>query len=250
MAAGSRVGVAAGPRGTYHASAAALGVQGAYVRQGFAYRNAFTPAWYARYPGAWLATGLVAGAAWNAASWGSVSSYCDYPAEPVYYDYGSSVVYQGDTVYVNGDPAGTPEQYAQQAVALADSGSVAQPEPADAPAQGESWQPLGVFALVEGEQTTSFNIFQLAINKGGIVRGNYYNALTDSTEPVHGSVDEKTQRVAWAVGDRKTPTYEAGIANLTEDETTAMVHFGGDRSQQFTLVRIEKPETGQSAAGE
>jgi len=29
--------------------------------------------------------------------------------------------------------------------------------------------------------------------------------------------------------------------NLTNDETTMMVHYAKDRSQQFTLFRIEKP---------
>jgi hypothetical protein len=41
--------------------------------------------------------------------------------------------------------------------------------------------------MVQGEETTAYNLFQLAINKEGILRGNYYNALTDSTEPVYTS---------------------------------------------------------------
>jgi hypothetical protein len=48
------------------------------------------------------------------------------------------------------------------------------------------------------------------------VRGNYYNALSDTTLAVYGSVDKKTQRAAWTVGDRKEPAYEAGFANLTQ----------------------------------
>jgi hypothetical protein len=178
----------------------------------------------------------VANTAWKAATWGTVAATASYPAVPTSYDYGSSVVYQENTVYVNGEPAGTTEEYAQQATAIADTGRKAQP------AKEEEWLPLGVFAMVQGVEETSNNIFQLALNKDGILRGNYYNALTDSTETVYGSVDKKTQRAAWTVGDRKTPVYEAGIANLTEDETTMMAHYGKDRSQQFTLFRIEQPE--------
>jgi hypothetical protein len=44
------------------------------------------------------------------------------------------------------------------------------------------------------------------------------------------------------VGGRKAPVYEIGIANLTKDETTMLVHFGKDKSQQMTLVRIEAPK--------
>ena len=55
-------------------------------------------------------------------------------------------------------------------------------------------------------------------------------------------MDKNTQRAAWTVGDRKSPVYEAGIANLTRDETTLLVHFGKDDRQQFMLVRIQQPE--------
>ena len=65
--------------------------------------------------------------------------------------------------------------------------------------------------------------------------------MTDSTSLVYGSVDPKTQRAAWTVGDSKTPIYEAGIANLTKNETTMMVHYGKEGSQQYTLFRIERP---------
>ena len=47
------------------------------------------------------------------------------------------------------------------------------------------------------------------------------------------SVDKKTQRAAWTVGDRKEPIYETGFANLTRSETTMLVHFGKDRTQQW-----------------
>jgi hypothetical protein len=97
--------------------------------------------------------------------------------------------------------------------------------------------------MVQGEEKTSNHIFQLAVNKKGVIRGNYYDAVTDTTSEVFGSVDQKTQRAAWTVGDRKTPVFEAGIANLTKNETTMLVHYAKDRSQQFTLIRIEEPET-------
>jgi hypothetical protein len=51
------------------------------------------------------------------------------------------------------------------------------------------------------------------------------------------------------VADRKFPVYEAGIANLTKDETTMLVHFSKEKAQQFTLVRIQAPEGEQPAGG-
>jgi hypothetical protein len=171
---------------------------------------------------------------WNAASWADCYSYCGYPAEPVYYDYGSNVVYEGESVYIDGTTVGTQDQYAQQAIVIADTGKQAEAS------KEEEWLSLGVFAMIQGDRKDSNDLFQLAVNKAGTIRGNFYNALTDLALPVYGAVDKKTQRAAWTVGDNKEPIYETGFANLTQAETTMMVHFGKDRSQQWTLVRVEQ----------
>jgi hypothetical protein len=235
-AAAGRTTVARGTGGTYYASRTALASTGGVVRSNFGYYSAFTPNWYARYPGAWAAAGWTAARIWSAPAWGAVSSYCSYPAEPVYYDYGENVVYSGDQLVFNGDQEYPAADYYQGATQLAESGKTAQVE-----AKGDDFQPLGVFAMVGEGETKSTNLFQLAVSKAGVIRGNYYNALTDKTDPVYGSVDPKTQRAAWTVGDSKTPIYEAGIANLTRDETTMLVHYAADNAKQFTLVRIEQP---------
>jgi hypothetical protein len=228
-AAAGAAGVARGAYGTYYRSAAAVSGQGYTVRQNFRNFAQENPLLAAR----WL------GPTWRPITWAALSGYCGYSAyaaEPVYYDYGESVVYQGDTVYVNGESVGTPEQYQQQAAEIASAGAEAKADPKT----GE-WQPLGVFAMVGEGEEKSTNLFQLAINKDGVIGGEYYNALTDETSPVRGSVDKKTQRAAWTVGDKKYPLYEAGVANLTKDETTMLVHFSKEKSQQFALVRLEKP---------
>ena len=63
--------------------------------------------------------------------------------EPVYYSYGSggSVYYEGDTVYVQGEPYGTAEQYYTDAYNLTD----AVPEMTEEAASEVEWMPLGVF---------------------------------------------------------------------------------------------------------
>jgi hypothetical protein len=234
--------VAAGPggavaarRGTYYVSGAALRTQGTYVRTGFRYYGSFTAGWYRRYPGAWRAARWTVATVWVPATWAVVSSYCHYPATPVYYDYGTTVVYQGDMVFINGEQAATAEQYAQQATEFSNAGREVKP------VENEEWQPLGVFAVVRGEEQTSDKLFQLAVNKEGVIRGNYYDAIADSTTPVYGAVDKQTQRAAWSVGEKQDVVFEAGIANLTRDETLLLVHYGKDNTQQFTLVRIEQP---------
>ena len=228
--------VAGGPGGTYYRSTAAIRGQGVYVRGAVATYPCFRPGWYRQYPGAWFAAGWAANSVWRAATWNAYAGYVGYPAAPIYYDYGTTVVYENNNVYVDGTQTATAEQYAQQATELADAGRDAKTT------KEEEWLPLGVFAMVQGDEQTSNHIFQLAVNKQGILRGNYYDAVTDSTSLVVGAVDKKTQRAAWTVGDRKTPVYEAGVANLTKDETTMLVHYGAERSVQYTLVRVEEPK--------
>jgi hypothetical protein len=235
-AAAGRTTVVAGKGGTYYRSAAAVRGQGVYVRQRVATYPCFRPGWYTQHPGAWFAAGWAASTVWRAATWGGYASFCGYQGGPPYYDYGENVVYQDDGVYVEGEKTASAEEYAAQATALADSGRRANAT------KDEEWLPLGVFAMVQGDETTSNHIFQLAVNKQGTIRGNYYDAVTDTTSEVFGSVGQTNQRAAWTVGTSKTPVYEAGIANLTKEATTMLVHYGPERTQQFTLIRVEEAD--------
>jgi hypothetical protein len=99
-----------------------------------------------------------------------------------------------------------------------------------------------VFALAQGDATRSNNIFQLALNKDGIIRGNYYDGLMDTTTPVYGSVDKKSQRAAWTIGKKNDRVFEAGISNLTKAEAPVLVHIGKDKTEQMLLVRVEQPK--------
>ena len=157
-----------------------------------------------------------------------------YPTQPVYYDYGNTVTYRDDNVYVNGQDAGTADQYYQQASTLAEDGAQA-----DASPDGD-WLPLGVFALTQASGTSSEVTIQIAVNKKGVIRGNYTDTKTNATQPVQGSVDKKSQRVAFTVGDNTTNVIETGLYNLTKDEAPCLLHFGKDRTEQWLLVRLQK----------
>jgi len=157
--------------------------------------------------------------------------------QPQPYDYGGNVVAQSQAVYVNGDNVGAPQQYSDQASQIAAAGNAT-------PAPSSTWQPLGVFVMVEGDQTTSDDTFQLAVNPQGLIRGNYHNLKDNSIVSLSGSVDPKTQRAAWTIGGDKSPVYEAGIANLTRNEATMLLHPGDGPPRQFTLIRLEQPPQG------
>ena len=86
----------------------------------------------------------------------------------------------------------------------------------------------------------------LAIDKDGLLRGTYYDAVSDSTMNITGKVDKKSQRAAWTIGDKKTPVYEAGISNLTQQQTTILVHRDGGKVEQMLLVRVDDKAGGET----
>jgi hypothetical protein len=217
--------------------------RGNLVRNNFNHYDFYGRDWRTNNPGAWYAAGWRHGYYWGAATWGGLGTWFGWGAgvAPVYYDYGNSIVYQGDQVYSGGQPVATADEYYQQAANLAQSGAQASASDQQPAAQGNEWTPLGVFSLVQGEQSDTSALFQLAVNKSGEIAGNYSDVLSGSTMPVHGAVDQKTQRAAWTVGDNTQTVYETGIYNLTKDQTPVLVHFGKDRTQQWLLVRMQQP---------
>jgi uncharacterized protein (TIGR03000 family) len=215
-----------------------IAARGTAVRGNFYHYGAFNTGWWAGRTGAWRPYGWTAANVWRWAAWPAVATWFAWSVPPVYYDFGNTIVYEGDQVYVDSQPVATADEYYQQAADLAYSAPAA---PA-APPKDEEWQPLGVFALVQGDQADPSAVFQLAVNKAGTVRGNYYNVLTDNNLPVQGAVDKKSQRASWIVGEQKEVVYDTGIANLTKDESPLLIHFGKDRTQQWLLVRIKDQE--------
>jgi hypothetical protein len=224
---------------TAYWSQGAMTTHAGYVRTNFGYYNCFHPAWYTAHPGCWAAAGWAAGAAWTAATWPAASSYVGISDPPVNYDYGDNVVYQDNNVYMNGQDVGTAQEYATQAATLSGQG-----EKANAPPD-QDWKPLGVFSLVQGDEKNSNSVFQLALNKDGVIRGNYYDGLMDTTTPVYGAVDKKRQVAAWTIGKKNDRVFEAGIENLTKSDVPVLVHIGKDKTQQWMLVRVQQQKDGQ-----
>ncbi|MFM7076616.1 MAG: hypothetical protein ACKO3G_11200, partial [Planctomycetaceae bacterium] len=230
------------------------------------YGNHFNAWW----PGAWwggfgvgLGVGMLAG--WGGFGWGGgigyapLCSWGGYGQAPVAYNYGSTICYQDDGVYVQGERVASADEYAQQASQLAAQGGADTKIAAD-----DQWRPLGIFALVREEESSPSTFVSLAIDQAGILRGTYYDAVSDTQQNITGKVDKQTQRAAWTIGDKKTPVYETGLVNLTQQQTTVLVHRdaaaakgAGDGSggkagagvEQMLLVRVPDQGAAGAAAG-
>ena len=163
---------------------------------------------------------------------------------PIYYNYGSNVYYDDGNVYYGDQVVATADQYAAQAEAIATS------IPEHAPAE-DDWMPLGVFAMTQdgaptGAEPTMY--LQLAVSKSGILAGTLQNVATDTVQSVEGMVDKQTQRAAWTVAGQTRPLMETGIVNLTQETAPALIHFADGTTQQWLLVRMDKPKDDPAAA--
>jgi hypothetical protein len=175
---------------------------------------------------------------WGWAAWDGLTDWVDYGwSDPVYYNYGENVYYADDSVYYGDQPVATYEEYAQQAEAIALSAPEAEPAP-------EDWMSLGVFAMTSDGQPSGVEptmYLQLAVSKQGIINGTFQNTATNSVQAIEGMVDKQTQRAAWTAVGKSRPLMETGIGNLTQDTTPALIHFADGTTQQWLLVRMEKP---------
>ena len=228
-------------------SLGALATRGDLIRGNF-YRGGWYGGrgWYGDHFNAWWPGGWWGGYGWGMAAvlaWSDLATWGGYASAPVAYNYGSNVVYDDAAVSVQGTSVGSPEEYATQAAALADQGAGA------TVGDGDQWRPLGVYALARKEDTNPSTFVSLAIDKEGLLRGTYYDAVSDTTQNVAGKVDKKTQRAAWTIADKKTPVYEAGLSNLTQKQTTILMHLANGKVEQMLLVRVDEKNAGSAGSG-
>jgi hypothetical protein len=167
--------------------------------------------------------------------------------QPYYWDYGPNgyVYYQNDQFYRNGQPYMAANEYYQQVYNLAHSApSISQDEAAQT-----EWISLGVFAVTSEGKQEKDRMIQLAINKQGTLSGTYYNRSNNGAHPIQGTVDQRTHRAAWYLADGANDqmVFETSVDNLTEPQSTVMVHFAPGNVGVWQMVRLERPES--SAAG-
>lgn len=178
---------------------------------------------------------------WAPAAWGATVAFIDgITPDPYYIDYGMTVIYEGDTVYVDNQPIPA-ATYTQPMIDLAVN--VEQPPPPLPAETGkpEDWMPLGVFALTQEEKGDPTMFLQLSVNRAGVVGGAYSNTLTGDARQIAGQVDKATQQVAWRIGENKENIFVTSLGNLTLDVSPIAVHFGQDRTQTWLMVRMPEP---------
>jgi tagatose-1,6-bisphosphate aldolase non-catalytic subunit AgaZ/GatZ len=172
--------------------------------------------------------------------------------EPIPYNYGTNIYYVDNTVYANGTPYTNNSEYYEQADAIATNVPVSDGKNAAVgdidnmtanASDAEQWLPLGTFAILKTpDQKDCDRVIQLAVNKVGTIAGNVIDVKTDKAVGISGSVDPKTQRVAFKAKSDKEIVAECGLSNLTQDSLTMLLHIGKDKTEERTLVRLSDKE--------
>lgn len=161
--------------------------------------------------------------------------------QPVVYDYGhgGNVTYENNTIYMAGEEVAPASEYAQNAATLA----TVEAPPSEEEAVEMEWMALGRFALTtDPEDLAPSRIVELAVAKNGVVAGTLSESKSEKTLLIQGRVDKETQRVAMRIEGNDTVVVETGIYNLTQDQAPLMVFFGGDRVENYMLVRLPDPD--------
>ncbi|MBS1954264.1 MAG: hypothetical protein JST89_08760 [Cyanobacteria bacterium SZAS-4] len=227
------------------------------------------------YPGAWGCPGWSEGAAWTFMGVSALTSFLGIGMMAAASSHGgggsknsgnvTNVTYEGDNVYINGQPSGTAAQYYDSAQQLAGqacqqpaynnyssyyanlpNGTQTNTDNGPQADANEKWEPLGVFALAEPGQTESNMLFQLAINQAGIIRGNYMNQLTNEKSQIYGALDKKTQRISWTIGQNNTTVFDTSLSTLVKDDSQVLVHYSPTNTQEMALIRMSQGSDGDS----
>jgi hypothetical protein len=174
------------------------------------------------------------------ADWSSVSSWCGYSgsyAQPVTYEY------TDDGTYANGQEVTVDDEYSKQARELAAAGAQLLQQKIDTQeADKLEWLPLGVLALCKSEDGDPTMFLQLAISREGIVAGSFANTTNNENLSVQGGADRESTRLAVTIGDQDDVVVETGLYNVTEQQSSALVHYQDGTRENWMLVKMPDPQ--------
>ena len=171
----------------------------------------FTASWYGAHPNAWRYTHPYSNV-WAFAGVVGVSRWLGYPQ--------TTENVASTTVIATENTATETESVL--------AGSPSKEVPADL-----EWMALGVYAAAP-EGTQQANTFiQLDVGRDGTLRGNYFDAITDQSLPIVGTVGES----------KSAMRFETTLDNLMAESSQGVVLSSTGRQQTWDFVRVEKPST-------
>lgn len=184
----------------------------------------FTTAWYEHHPQAWHHHHHHDHDAWQVATAAAVVGWLGWQVQPYY---NPTIVYEPipvETVIVE-DQASDVAVNQTTATTVSDA--------------ADEWLTLGAYTLRTGSGDPGTRILQLAVDREGHVRGNYFDMITNAAHNVYGLIDEHTQQVRWTLESNRQLTFVATLDQLTRSLGVVHVQLPGGERQQWQLVRME-----------
>ncbi len=194
--------------------------------------TAFTSDWYAKHPQAWRPAKSPADW-WKTADVATITAWLGQPVTAA----GTAADNAGAVATAGGADVGAD---GLRSVLVLPAGHQNAVGPADS-----DWLPLGVFAVVPpGTQDTAqaHNYQQLAVDRQGAIKGNFYDTLSGTIQPITGTVDRTTLnslKASWAVGTNGS-RFTAPMEVFAGQSRTVSVSSGG-QPRDMELMPVQKP---------
>lgn len=188
--------------------------------------RAFTPAWYAKHPEAWRPPSITD--VWKTADDATINAWLGQPvaAAGTTADAVGAVATAGGAADVGADGL--------QSVLVLPAGHN------NVGPAGAEWLPLGVFAVVPpGTMETGETdaLHQLAVDRQGIIRGVFCDAMSGTTQPIKGSIDRATRSASWTVGTDGGRFTAPVSAFVGQSRSVSMSIGGRQREMQLSPAR-------------
>ena len=194
---------------------------------------AFTSDWYAKHPQAWRPAKSSTDW-WKTADAATIAAWLGQPvaAAGTMADKGGAVATAGGAG-IGADGL--------QSVLVLPAGHQNAVGPADS-----DWLPLGVFAVVPpGTQDNgqAHNYQQLAVDRQGAIKGNFYDTLSGTIQPITGAVDRTSSttswQASWTVGTNGS-RFTAPMDVFAGQSRTVSVSSGG-QPRGMDLMPVPRP---------
>ena len=200
---------------------------------------AFTADWYAKHPQAWQPAKSSADW-WKTADVATISAWLGQPAQLVMAA-GTTADSGGTVATAGGADIGAD---GLQSVLVLPAGHQNAVGPADS-----DWLPLGVFAVVPpGTQDTAqaHNYQQLAVDRQGTIKGNFFDTISGTVQPITGTVDRtalnSSWKASWTVGANGS-RFTAPMRAFAGQPRTVSMSSGG-QSRDLELMPVQRPSVG------
>ncbi len=205
--------------------------------------TAFTPDWYAKHPEAWRPAKSSADW-WKTADVATVSAWLGQPVQPVQpvTAAGTAADDAGAVATAGGADIGAD---GLQSVLVLPAGHQNAVGPADS-----DWLPLGVFAVVPlgvaQQSGQAHNYQQLAIDRQGTIKGNFFDTISGTVQPITGTVDRTalnaTSKASWTVGANGSRFTTPLRAFAGQPRTVSM--SSGGQPRDLELMPVQRPSVG------